>query len=57
MNGFPRTPQSFWWMEHGQTGLVGTKIILPLQREGLKVTCAPIPLTNGREDPLELRGP
>ena len=37
-------------MARGLTVPVGSNIILPLRQEGLKVTCAPIPLTSLTED-------
>ena len=37
-------------MARGPTVPAGSNIILPLRKEGLKVTCAPIPLTSLTED-------
>src|SRR5262249_36451902 len=50
MNGFPQ--DSTVVLVHGAwaDGSCWNNIILPLQREGLKVTCAPIPLTSLTDD-------
>ena len=50
MNGFPQG--STVVLVHGAwaDGSCWNNVILPLQREGLKVTCAPIPLTSLTDD-------
>jgi pimeloyl-ACP methyl ester carboxylesterase len=50
MNSFAGNPTII--LAHGAwaDGSCWQKIILPLQKEGLKVTCAPIPLTSLTED-------
>jgi hypothetical protein len=50
MNAFPEN--STFVLVHGAwaDGSYWTNVILPLQRHGLKVTCAPIPLTSLSDD-------
>ena len=52
MNAFPEN--STIVVVHGAwaDGSCWTNVILPLQRHGLKVTCAPIPLTSLTDDQI-----
>ena len=50
-----RTRRSFWSMAPGPTVRVGTTSF-SVRRQGLKVICAPIPLTSLTEDIAALNG-
>ncbi len=50
MSSLPRTPRSCWSMARGLTVLAGRRSFCRCEREGLTVTCAPIPLTSLTED-------